>query len=153
MRATRARISALLASAALFSFPSAAQPGPAPASRAEREIALTGEANEPPAVVYGAPYLPLVVRFDAPLKKDGAVAVQGADVRAHPFIANALVITPSGSLAGAQGLVPVLVPLADGVVDLALAFSPERTDAVTGSDSSWSYSPRMAWPATDASWT
>jgi hypothetical protein len=129
MAASHAQTSAwvLLASAALFPLASAAQSGPAPASQAEREIAITGAADAPPAVVYGAPDLPLMVRFDAPLKKDGVVTVLGADVRPHPFAPNAIVITPSSFLT-AQTPIPVSVPLEDGVVVLTLAFSPARRD-------------------------
>ena len=102
MMAPRAQtsVSALLASVALFSLPAAAQPGPAPASPAERVIAITGAPDEPPVVLYAAPDVPLMVSFDAPLRKDAAVTVQGADVHPHPFLPNALVITPSKSLAG-----------------------------------------------------
>ena len=50
-----ASVSALLASVALFSLAAAAQPGPAPACAAEREIAITGAPDEPPAVLYAAP--------------------------------------------------------------------------------------------------
>jgi hypothetical protein len=124
----QASVSTLLASVALFSFTSAAQPGPAQANLPEREIAISGAAEEPPAVVYGAPDVPLVLSFDAPLRKDAAVAVQGADVRAHPFRPDAVVIMPSRSLA-AQKSVPVLVPLSDGEVALTLSFSPPRRDS------------------------
>src|SRR5512132_4535807 len=111
MTAPRAQtsLSALLASAAFVSLSSAAQPGPAPTYPAPREISITGAAGEPPAVVYGAPDLPLVLSFDAPLRKDVPVTVQGADVRPHPFVLNAVVITPSNALAS-HGSVPVLVP-------------------------------------------
>jgi hypothetical protein len=129
MSSSRAQTSAsaLLASVALFSFPSAAQPGFTPTKPAEREIAITGAADQPAAVVYGEPDVPLTLSFDAPLKRDAAVTVPGADVRSHPFLSNAIVITPSSPLA-AQRSVPVLVPLADGVVALTLAFLPVRTD-------------------------
>src|SRR5512133_3211565 len=80
MTASRAQTSlaALLASAAVFSQPVAAQPQPAPASQAEREIVMSGETDALPAVVYGAPNLPVVVSFDSPLGKGGIVAPPGA---------------------------------------------------------------------------
>jgi len=123
----RTSASAVLLSVALLSLPSAAQPGPAPASQAERQIAITGAAGEPPVVVYGAPNLSVMVAFDSPLKKDAVVTAQGADVRTHPFIPNAIVITPSSFLTD-QTPIPVSVPLADGMVVLTLAFSPEKRD-------------------------
>src|SRR5512140_1858118 len=121
------RTLALLASAALFSLPSRAQPGPAPASQAEREIEITGAADAPPAVVYGAPNLSVMVLFDSPVKKDGLVAPQGAEVRPHPFVPNALVITPSSFLT-AQTPILVSVPLADGMAVLTVVFSPPKRD-------------------------
>ncbi len=121
------RTLALLASAALFSLPSAAQPRPAPASEAEREIEVTGAADAPPAVVYGAPNLSVMVLFDSPVKKDGVVAPQGAEVRPHPFVPDALVITPSSSLT-AQAPILVSVPLADGMAVLTVVFSPPQRD-------------------------
>lgn len=123
----QASISVLLASAALVSLPSTAQPGLLPSSQPERELAIIGAADQPPAVVYGAPDWPLMLSFDAPVKKDAALTVSGADVRLHPFLPNAIVITPSSAFA-AQSSVPVLVPLADGVVALTLAFSPAKRD-------------------------
>ena len=129
MRTLRGQTStlALLASAALFSFPSAAQPAPALASQAEREIAITGAADEPPATVYGAPNVSIMVSFDSPPKKDGLVVPQGAEVRPHPFVSNAIVITPSSSLT-AETPILVSVPLLDGTAVLKLTFSPPKRD-------------------------
>lgn len=126
--ASRAQTSllALLASGAVFPLPSAAQPGPAPASQAEREIVITGAADAPPAV-YCAPGRAMNVSFDAPVKKDGLVPQQGAEVRPNPYDPNAVIITPSRLLT-AQTPILVSVPLEDGVAVLTLAFSPARRD-------------------------
>src|SRR5437762_2251629 len=87
--------------------------GAAQAERCEREVEVTGAPDERPTVAYGAPNVPLTLVFEAPLQiVDGGVVVvlPGADVRPHPFDLNALIITPSRSLAG-RGSVPLRVPL------------------------------------------
>src|SRR5512132_1243880 len=122
------RLPTLLASLALSSLPAIAQPGPGASSAPERVIAVSGAPDEPPPVLYAAPDVPLVVIFDAPLRKDAAVTIPGADVRPHPFLPNALFITPSKPLAG-QGSVPVVVPMAEGAIALTLAFSRTQRDA------------------------
>jgi len=61
------------------------------------------------------------------LRTESAAVLPGADVRPHPFLAHALVVTPSNALAD-QGSAPLSVPLANGGVALKLAFTPERTD-------------------------
>lgn len=128
----RIPLSALLFSVGWVSLPAAAQPNPVPPERneqAEREVILTGAPDEPPTAVYAAANVPLALVFDGPLLNGSAVVVPGADVRPHPFLANALVLTPSKDLA-AQGSSAVSVPLVDRAMSLTLTFRPERRDGL-----------------------
>jgi len=108
---------------------SLAQSAPADAVRVEREVVASSERA---AVVYGAADVALQLVFDAPLERtDGGVVVvlPGMDVRPHPFLSNALIITPS-KLLSERSTVPLRVPLANGVAALTLTFNPERTDHI-----------------------
>lgn len=106
-----------------------AQSAPADTVRVEREVVASSERA---AVVYGAADVALQLVFDAPLQRtDGGVVVvlPGMDVRPHPFLSNALIITPS-KLLSERSVVPLRVPLANGVAALTLTFNPERADHV-----------------------
>src|SRR4051794_21060667 len=81
-----------------------AQPRPEPQEKleAEREVVVTGEHGEQPAVVYGAANIGVQLIFDAPLQRTdagSALRLPGGDVRLHPYLENALVLTPSKALA------------------------------------------------------
>jgi hypothetical protein len=118
-----------LVAASLGLLPLRAEAQPQPCQRGqEREIVLTGARDESPAVVYGAADEPLMLQFDAPLRMDeGRAAAPGLDIRPHPYLPDALILTPSKALA-AQGSAVVQVSLAGWVMVLTLAFTPERSD-------------------------
>ena len=109
-----------------------AQPLPEEKLEGEREVVVTGERGERPAVVYAAANVGVQLVFDAPLQRtDGGIALRlpGGDVRLHPYLENALVLTPSKALATSL-MVPLQVHLVDGGVPLLLTFQPGRVDHV-----------------------
>jgi len=110
----------------------AAQPLPEEKIEGEREVVVTGEPGERPTVVYGAANIGVQLVFDAPLQRtDGGIALRlpGGDVRLHPYLENALVLTPSKTLASGP-MVPLQVALVDGGVPLLLRFQPGKVDHV-----------------------
>lgn len=109
-----------------------AQPLPEEKLEGEREVVVTGEPGERPAVVFAAANVGVQLVFDAPLQRmDGGIALRlpGGDVRLHPYLENALVLTPSKALASGA-MVPLQVHLVDGGVPLLLTFQPGRVDHV-----------------------
>ena len=88
-------LSAVLFGLGLVALPAAAQSGPGPAGSDERQVFLTDAPDEPPAEVYAAANRGLTLVFDGPLRNGGEVVVPGLDVDTHPFLAHALVLTPS----------------------------------------------------------
>jgi hypothetical protein len=109
-----------------------AQPLPEDKLAGEREVVVTGEPGERPAVVFAAANVGVQLVFDAPLQRtDGGIALRlpGGDVRLHPYLENALVLTPSKALASGP-MVPLQVHLVDGGVPLLLTFQPGRVDHV-----------------------
>jgi len=120
------------ASALAVSMTAAAQPVPEEKLEVEREVVVTGEPGELPVVVYGAANIGVQLVFDAPLQRtDAGVALKlpGGDVRLHPYLENALVLTPSKALASGP-MVPLQVVLVDGGVPLRLTFQPGKVDHV-----------------------
>ena len=120
------------ASVLVVSVTAAAQPVPEEKLEGEREVVVTGEPGELPAVVYGAANIGVQLVFDAPLRRtDAGVAlkVPGGDIRLHPYLENALVLTPSKALASGP-MVPLRVVLEDGGVPLLLSFQPGKVDHV-----------------------
>jgi len=116
----------------VVSVTAAAQPLPEEKIEVEREVVLTGERGELPAVVYGAANIGVHLIFDAPVQRtDAGIALKlpGGDVRLHPYLENALVLTPSRALADGP-MVPLQVALVDGGVPLLLIFQPGRVDHV-----------------------
>src|SRR4051812_7218020 len=97
-----------------------AQPLPEEKLEGEREVVVTGEPGERPAVVYGAANVGVQLIFEAPLQRTDAgisLRLPGGDVRLHPYLENALVLTPSKALASGP-MVPLQVHLVDGGVPL-----------------------------------
>jgi len=110
----------------------AAQSRPEEKIEADREVVVTGEPGERPALVYGAANIGVQLIFDAPVQRtDAGIALKlpGGDVRSHPYLDNALVLTPSRVLASGPA-VPLRVTLVDGGVSVLLAFQPGRVDHV-----------------------
>jgi len=98
----------------------------------DREVVVTGEPDERPVVVYGAANIVVQLIFEAPLQRtDAGIALRlsGGDVRPHPYLDNALVLTPSSALASGPA-VPLHVKLVDGGVPFLLTFQPGRIDHV-----------------------
>jgi uncharacterized protein DUF2381 len=109
-----------------------AQPLPEKLVEVDREVVLTGEPGERSAVVYGAANIGVQLVFEAPLQRtDAGIALKlpGGDVRLHPYLDNALVLTPSSALASGPA-VPLQVALVDGGVPLVLIFQPGKIDRV-----------------------
>lgn len=100
----------------------AAMPGPT-----GREVVVTGAPDERPPLVYSAADVPVVLVFDAELMEP--VLLEGAEVRRHPSLANALQVTPTMALAS-RSAAPLRVSLKDGVVALSLVFGGEKRDQV-----------------------
>jgi hypothetical protein len=120
------------AGALVMSVTAAAQPLSEEKLGIEREVVVTGEPGELPAVVYGAANIGVQIVFDAPLQRtDAGIALRllGGDVRLHPYLENALVLTPSRALASGP-MVPLHVALVDGGVPLLLTFQPGKVDHV-----------------------
>lgn len=117
----------------VVSMTAAAQPLPEEKLEVEREVMVTGEPGERPAVVYGAANIGVQLVFEAPLQRTDAgtalLVLPNADVRLHPYLENALFLTPSMALARGP-VVPLRVALVDGGVPLLLAFQPGRVDHV-----------------------
>src|SRR6185295_1188987 len=114
------------------SMTAAAQPLVEEKLEVEREVVVTGEPGDQPAVVYGAANIGVQIFFDAPLRRtDAGIALKlpGGDVRLHPYLDNALIVTPSRALATGPA-VPLHVAFLDGGVPLLLAFQPGRVDHV-----------------------
>lgn len=110
----------------------AAQSQPGEGLVAGREVVVTGASGEHPVVVYGIANVVVELVFDAPVQRtDAGLALRLAsgDARLHPFLDNALLVTPSHALS-ASASIPLHVSLTDGGVPLVLAFSPERMDHV-----------------------
>src|SRR4051794_21447911 len=121
-----------VAGALVVSMTAAAQPRPEERLEADREVVVTGEPGDRPALVYGAANIGVQIIFDAPLQRtDAGIALKlpGGDVRLHPYMDNALVLTPSRVLASGPAI-PLYVALLDGGVPLLLAFQPGRVDHV-----------------------
>jgi hypothetical protein len=102
---------------------------PLAAAAQDREVVLTGTEGRAPPVVYVKTDVPVLLVFDAPLRKEVALAVPSADVRRAPFNPNALEITPAAAF-GRQGPIPFRVPLADGEVTLTLQSAASKGDHV-----------------------
>src|SRR3954470_21724601 len=116
----------------MASMTAAAQPLLEEKLEADREVVVTVEPGDRPAVVYGAANVAVQIVFDAPLQRtDAGIALKlpGGDVRLHPYLDNALVVTPSRALASSPA-VPLHVALMDGGVPLLLVFQPGRNDHV-----------------------
>src|SRR3954453_8827668 len=110
----------------------AAQPRPEGKLEAEREVVVTCEPGDRPVLVYGASNIGVQLIFDAPLQRtDAGIALKlpGGDVRLHPYLDNALVLTPSRALSSGPA-VPLRVPLVDGGVPVLLTFHSGRVDHV-----------------------
>src|SRR6185295_13370872 len=128
------RPSSWYVAAGLFvaSMTAVAQPLPEEKLEADREVVVTGEPGEQPAMVYGAANIGVQLVFDAPLQRTDAgigLKLAGGDVRLHPYLNNALVLIPSRALAGGPA-VPLYVTLVDGGVPLLLTFHTGRVDHV-----------------------
>jgi hypothetical protein len=117
----------------VVSMTAAAQPQPEERLEVEREVVVTGEAGERPAVVYGAANIGVQIVFDAPLHRTDAgtalLVLPDADVRLHPYLKSSLFLTPSMALASGP-TVPLHVALVDGGVPLLLTFQPGKVDHV-----------------------
>src|SRR4051812_10542320 len=114
------------------SMTAAAQPLLEEKLEADREVVVTGEPGERPAAVYGAANIGVQLVFDAPVQRTDAglaLKLSGGDVRPHPFLDNALVLTPSRALASGPA-VPLYVTLVDGGVPFLLTFQRGRVDHV-----------------------